>query len=509
MHPLDKESNPLILRELAKALLVDNGRLREILEEQNLEKAKKDQHIFSIDESLQVLRKKFFGTSSEKSNRPRDRKSADPEVLFHSQNVLPPLKDRAAKDLPESVEIVEATDMELTEMSQSLGLTNPGAGQWKKIPNMFEVSSVITVTERIYTKKKIKRQKYRLKPEFEDEKAQFYTADSSAGLLPGSSYSGEFAASVVVDKYVNHLPLERQARIMDSLGLGGIKTQTLYNLARVVGIYFEPVAERIKDEILSRRIVHSDETPWPITNGKDSNGYMWVLSNNLGSFYSFEPGRSGAAVEQRLKSFTGVLMTDAFAGYNRFRESVKIKLVHCHAHARREFFDIKDNYPEIEEYLKYYEELFSIEHLAYNREVLKTLRRTKSKLIVEKMRAWLLENHPRSRPQSKLRSAIEYSSKYWKELTHFIEDPDVPLTNNEAERTIRHAVMGRKNFYGSRSIDGADLAATLYTVIESCKKVELDPRAYICDNLLKLIRGQSVPTPFEHAKSLRDNNANN
>lgn len=47
------------------------------------------------------------------------------------------------------------------------------------------------------------------------------------------------------------------------------------------------------------------------------------------------------------------------------------------------------------------------------------------------------------------------------------------------ERTIRQAVMGRKNFYGSRSIDGADVAAIMYTIIESCKKVELDPRDYL------------------------------
>ncbi len=60
--------------------------------------------------------------------------------------------------------------------------------------------------------------------------------------------------------------------------------------------------------------------------------------------------------------------------------------------------------------------------------------------------------------------------------TLFLEIPEVPLTNNEAERTIRQAVMGRKNFYGSRSIDGADVAAVIYTIIESCKKVELDPR---------------------------------
>ena len=82
----------------------------------------------------------------------------------------------------------------------------------------------------------------------------------------------------------------------------------------------------------------------------------------------------------------------------------------------------------------------------------------------------------------------------------------VPLSNNEAERTIRHSVMGRKNFYGSRTINGADVAATLYTVIESCKKVELDPRFYIQMVVRKRIEGgkiKNIPTPLQYAKQIR------
>lgn len=79
----------------------------------------------------------------------------------------------------------------------------------------------------------------------------------------------------------------------------------------------------------------------------------------------------------------------------------------------------------------------------------------------------------------------------------------VPLANNEAERTIRHAVMGRKNFYENRTHNGADKAATLYTIIESCKKVELDPRTYINMALRLSTKGLEVPTPLEHAKLIR------
>jgi transposase len=80
------------------------------------------------------------------------------------------------------------------------------------------------------------------------------------------------------------------------------------------------------------------------------------------------------------------------------------------------------------------------------------------------MQKWLMEKYPEARSESKLKKAIEYTMKNWKELTLFLQIPEIPLTNNEAERTIRQAVMGRKNFYGSRSIDGADAAATIYSV---------------------------------------------
>jgi hypothetical protein len=102
-----------------------------------------------------------------------------------------------------------------------------------------------------------------------------------------------------------------------------------------------------------------------------------------------------------------------------------------------------------------------------------------SSKIIQEIKTWLLEPRESARRGSHLLKAIEYPLKYWNGLTLFLADTRVPLTNNEAERKIRHAVMGRKNFYGSRTHNGADTAATLYTIIESCKKVELDPRTYI------------------------------
>lgn len=131
------------------------------------------------------------------------------------------------------------------------------------------------------------------------------------------------------------------------------------------------------------------------------------------------------------------------------------------------------------------------------------LREDKSKPVIDEMNKWLMEKYINARSESKFKSAIEYTLKNWQELALFLQIPEVPLTNNEAERTIRQAVMGRKNFYGSRSIDGADVAAIIYSVIVSCKKVKLDPRNYLREAIKLCAEGKIPQTPLEFAKSLR------
>jgi len=134
--------------------------------------------------------------------------------------------------------------------------------------------------------------------------------------------------------------------MMDSLGLMHMKPQTLYNLAKTISIYLEPLVLQIKDEILSNNLIHVDETTWPINNRKDSDGYMWVVANNRGSYYQFEPTRSGKVIQESLKEYSGAILTDGYSGYFQYREGSpknfnNNKLAMCHAHARRYFLKLK------------------------------------------------------------------------------------------------------------------------------------------------------------------------
>ena len=230
---------------------------------------------------------------------------------------------------------------------------------------------------------------------------------------------------------------------------------------------------------------------------------MWVISNRLSSYYFFKPTRSAKVLTEKLRGYSGPVVTDALETYNAVLDEAKIPHAYCWAHARREFFKIESHDPSVAPILDLIDELFKIEREAKDFAELKLLRETRSAPVVERLKMLLLEEHPRSREGSQKRKAIQYITKRWPGFEMFINDARVPLSNNEAERTIRHAVMGRKNYYGSGSYTGAQTAATLFTIIESCKKNDLDPRTYLLLVLGWLEKSDEIQTPLQYAKLLR------
>lgn len=293
--------------------------------------------------------------------------------------------------------------------------------------------------------------------------------------------------------------LRREVRIVPA---GQRRTKTLWNMCQAVSVHLEPVVEEIrKDVLFSNLCVHMDETPWPVFDEDD--GYMWGMSNMAGSLYRFEPTRSGKIAEEMLKGYEGPMLSDAYNGYDRFRKNKKITLAKCWSHGRRKFFDIRELYPESDEILDLMKALFAVEHEAKTYEELGRLRQEKSKPLTDKIYDWLLDRKTKHLPESAFTKAIDYHLKRWSEFTAFLDDVRIPLSNNEAERAMRHAVMGRKNFYGSKTINGADTAAILYSVIESCKKVEINPTTFIRQAILKNNHKEPQVSPLQFARELR------
>lgn len=499
---LQEENHPQVLKLLAIAGWKRAEELRkEVILLRQIE-AEKNQIKIEMEYQRTIFQKLVFGHGVETRSKDRPRRTKeDEQLLIHSQSLVPAPAVETKESLPNEGIVHEMTTEEILEEARVRELPED-ATQWKEIAGLTEDSTEVTVIERQYILVKHKRKKYRYEPSKGTENEIIVTAKGPEKLLPGCCYSIDFALSVVRDKYEYHLPLERQTRQMESLGIKGVGTKTLYNLCEVVSVHLEPVVAAIRQDILSSDLcVHMDETPWPVQD--DDDGYLWTLSNQAGSWYRFEPTRSGKVADEMLAGYQGPMLSDAYGGYDRFKKKKEITLAHCWAHGRRKFFEIRELYAESEEILDLMEALFAIEREAKSYEELGVLRREKSQPITDQIYAWLIERKFRHLPESAFTKAVDYLLKRWKEFTAFLSDVRIPLSNNEAERSIRHAVMGRKNFYGSKTINGADTAAILYSVIESCKKVEIDPTTFIKQSILKNNRKEPQVSPLAYARELR------
>jgi transposase len=513
---IESEKDPRVLRALINDLANHNQKLKGIIADIERKNAEQDQASFRLEERVKLLRHEIYGKSSEKrseaSDRPRDK--SQEEALLFSQAAFPSPEKRTdqkgkAKGFGLEEVVIEhhATKEGLTFESTIRGIESPSASQWSET-GLYDESTKIQLIQRRYVKEIHRKFKYKLDEEFspDSEKEVIITVGGQPELLPGMNYTTEFVSGVIADKYISHMPFERQTREMESLGLVGMKTSTLSRMAALGAASLEPVQEAILKDLLSSDLgLHLDETPWKIQSKHEKDGFMWVISNRYGSYYFFKPTRSGQVLKEKLGGYSGPALTDGFSGYNVLAE-LGISQAFCWAHARREFLPLESHDPTVKPILDLIDELFAIEREAKDFITLAALRTAKSKPILDRLKIVLFDELPRSRPGSQKRKAIEYTLKRWDGLTMFVTETKVPLSNNEAERTIRHAVVGRKNYYGSGNHVGAETAATLFTIIESCKKNDIDPRSFLIMSLQRAARGEALETPLTYARRTRSAN---
>jgi transposase len=514
------QENPELIARLLVSMSEHIESQKQLIDKIEAEKAAHEQQGFVLEEKVKLLRRQFFGKKSEirdASDRPRDKSKE--EALLFSQAMFPALDTRSSdeknkakgKELQEQVFEHEPTSAELTEESTVRGLENPSANQWFDT-GLYDQCSKIQIIERSYVRELHRKKKFKLKPEYNPnpDKEVIITASGPASLLPGMNYTTEFVASVVADKYISHMPLERQLREMESLGLKRMKNSTLSRMCGLAAASLEPIQEMILAELKQSALaLHIDETSWKIQNKYEKDGYMWIISNHSGSYYFFRPTRSAKVVIEKLIGYDGPVVTDGWASYDGHLRKAKIPRAYCWAHARREFTPLEDHDPTVTPILDLIDKLFDIERQAKTFAELAQLRNEESIKVIIELRDLLMAELPKSRSQSKKRKGIIYILKRWQGFTAFLTDTRIPLSNNEAERTIRHSVVGRKNYYGAGSYCGADTAATIFTLVESCKKNDIDPRTFLLMSLHRAATGEDFETPLALARRTRSSQSAN
>jgi transposase len=210
--------------------------------------------------------------------------------------------------------------------------------------------------------------------------------------------------------------------------------------------------------------------------------------------YFYSPDRRGEHAQAFLTGYAGVLQADAYSGFGQLyapgRPAGAITEAACWAHARRKFFEIAElkKAPIAIEAVRRIDALFAIERAinGMTAEGRRTVRAERSRPLVTALEAWLREHRAKLSAKSEVAKAIDYLLKRWPSFTRFLEDGRICLSNNAAERAIRGIAVGRRNWTFAGSDAGGRRAAAIYTLIETAKLNDVDPRAWLADVLTRL-----------------------
>lgn len=369
-----------------------------------------------------------------------------------------------------------------------------------------EDSDEVDELQREFVIRRHRRQKYRC-----GKGCHVTTANAPKRWFEGGRYGLGFAIGVAVAKYLDHLPLERQVRQMARLGLV-VDSQTLFDQLFALAMLLRPAYLRLGERQRGRHLLFVDETTWPVhekSKGVDaSKWHLWTAVSPLGVYYEIHDNRSAEGATSMLAGFDGYVMCDGFKAYESVAKAFpSVRLLQCWVHARRGFVECETAFPkECCEILDLIGELYAIEKRGRDgpEEERLRLRQTESKPVLAKIERWAMSTiaDGPAMPGTTLRDAIDYMTRRWKRLTLFLDDPRLPLDNNPAERAIRGPVVGRKNHYGSRSLRGTQVAAILYSLLESTKLLGVEPRAYIENAVAAALDGREVPLPHELAATV-------
>lgn len=373
---------------------------------------------------------------------------------------------RPQPDLP--VETVECTLAEDERSCPACG------GALAAVEGMADTSEVIDVVEVRYVVKQVRQQTYRC-----CDCGGLSRATGPARAVKGGRYGLDVGVKVAIDKYEQHVPLARQARIAQGHGLQ-VGRNALYGLIERMADELEPAWNAILDEIRRHEVIGVDQTGWPNLDAKGKKRWqVWCLTAPGLVGHVIRGDKSAATFDDLLSTYQGTVVCDALSSHlsaSRVRAG-PITLAGCWAHVRRKFADAEPDHPKAREALAMIRELYDIDAQAQNDDERRSLRATDSKAVLARLKVWLSATAaPRT---TSLGAAIRYAVNDWRRLTVFADDPRVPLDNNATERGLRGIAIGRRVHFGSKSRRGTQVAAIYYTLIESAKAWGVDARGYL------------------------------
>jgi transposase len=322
------------------------------------------------------------------------------------------------------------------------------------------------------------------------EEGGVVAAPAPARIIEKSLVSDRVVIDTVIAKYSDHLPLYRQSVILERDAGVEITRATLDGWVMRVGELLIPIVDVMRRELLGGTYIQADETPVDVQlhdgRGQNHQAYLWQYGRPGGGVvFEFRMGRGREGPKEFLGQFEGILQTDGYVVYDHVGGP---KLVHagCWAHSRRKFFDATKLNPSdavATRIVKLIDDLFGIDAVAREEKLdhaaRHVLRLERAQPLVEIIHGEVKAARDASLPSSALGKAANYTLSLWKKLTRFLEHPELELSNNLAENSMRPVALGRKNWIHVGSQQAGPKVAAILSIVESCRRMKIPIRDYL------------------------------
>lgn len=311
--------------------------------------------------------------------------------------------------------------------------------------------------------------------------------------IPRSIAASGLLSHVLVSKFQDHLPLHRQETILKRIGVD-IPRATLSLWVIKCAELLYPLLKLLHDRILTYNIAYADETTTQVlkepNKGVQSKKYMWLFAGGPPEefvyYYRYHHSRSHEVAADFFEDFSGFVHCDGYAAYDSLAsKNPGITLVGCLYHARRKFVEVAKLMPNKEgvatHVIKQIAKLSVIESEIkdLNLDEKQATRLNKAKPLLDDLQQYLMDNQPNIPPKSLLGQAVSYTLNQWPKILNYLKNSRLDISNNLSERAIKPFVIGRKGWLFASSVDGANAAATIFSIIETCKYHKVEPYDYL------------------------------
>lgn len=365
-----------------------------------------------------------------------------------------------------------------------------------------EVTEELDVIPPRYLRRQIIRRKY---VRIDDRDRAPIVAPLPPRLIPGGYAGIGLLLDIIFKKYLEHLPLYRQSQtLLWRFGID-LSRQTMCDWVEVVANWLKPIYNHIGDELRQNVYLQIDETPITYNrarHGGSRKGYLWTYHIpalpghgrcDAQVYYEWHTSRSADCLEGMLQSFRGTIQSDGYGAYASYcRRHGAIDEAACWAHARRKFVQAHEDAPGATTawIIAQIGQLYRIERDLREADAsvkMRALRRgVESQPILRRLRRALVVKQTAYRPKSRMGKAIAYTLRLWDRLTVYASDGLLEIDNNLVENAIRPSAVGKRNWLFFGSPRAGEHAAIIYTLLENCKRLGINPEVYLRDVLTRL-----------------------